>query len=101
LLQRASVNPGSVVENHVDILREMISSNLADINQSKLFYQAAISSTSTIVFVAPAATLDVVMEMIHGDLDAKQLKGIGQQEVAIWQTPEDQVYVDGEANALN
>ncbi|KAM3583875.1 translational activator of GCN4 [Umbelopsis sp. WA50703] len=104
LLQRASVNPGSVVENHVDILREMISSNLADINQSKLFYQAAISSTSTIVFVAPAATLDVVMEMIHGDLDAKQLKGIGQQGVAIWQTPEDQVYVDvlkrGNKNAV-
>lgn len=85
----------------MDILRETISSNTADISQSKLFYKAAISATSTIVFVAPAATLEVVMEMIHGDLDAQQLKGIGQQEVAIWHTPEDQVYVDGKSSQID
>lgn len=33
LLQRVSVNPGTVVKNRLETLKEMISANLADIKQ--------------------------------------------------------------------
>jgi hypothetical protein len=34
--------------------------------------------------------------MIEEDLDSQQLKTIGSQEIAIWHTPDGEVYVDGE-----
>lgn len=66
-----------------------------------MFYEAAVTSTSTIVFVAPDDALSVIIDMIHDDLDVQQLKGIGAQEIAIWRTPEDEVYVDGENSFAN
>jgi hypothetical protein len=40
--------------------------------------------------------MNTVISMIEEDLNAQQLKGIGSQEIAIWRTPEGEVYVDGE-----
>jgi hypothetical protein len=42
----------------------------------------------------------VIIDMIHEDLDDQQLKGIGPQELAIWRTPEGEVYVDGKDSLL-
>ena len=51
---------------------------------------------TTMVFVAPAALLPILLQQVTEDLDISRLEAIGSLENGIWATPEGETFVDGE-----
>lgn len=59
-----------------------------------MFYQAAISAISTVVFISPEMIPSFV-EVAKINLQANLMNDIGELEYNIWKAPEGEVYVDG------
>ncbi|KAI9492588.1 armadillo-type protein [Zychaea mexicana] len=102
LVQRTGVNPGKLVENQeskiINLLKDTFTSKekvccCLCYLQSELFYQAACSAISTLVFIRPEM-ISLFVDLARENLDTKLMDGIDETEFGIWQTPEDQVYVD-------
>ncbi|KAI8144145.1 armadillo-type protein [Fennellomyces sp. T-0311] len=93
LMQRAGVNPGKLVENQESKILDLLKQTFASKEKSELFYQAALSAISTLVFIRPDLIFSFV-DLACENLDAKSMDGIGETEYGIWQTPADQVFVD-------
>ncbi|KAG0169361.1 translational activator of GCN4 [Apophysomyces sp. BC1015] len=101
LTQRASIDPGRLLKNHRKRILEILSNILHDRKEvltrawdrSEMFYQAAVSAISTVVFVSPEMIVDFV-DMIKANLQSSLMEGIGELEYNIWKTPEGENYVD-------
>ncbi|KAI8084473.1 armadillo-type protein [Halteromyces radiatus] len=93
LVQRAGLNPGELVKTHARQLKDLIRSTLSNSGkESKLFYEAALSAISTLSFI-DASTFASFAD--HSTLlDPSLMKGIGDLEYNVWQTPKDVLYVD-------
>ncbi|KAI9014595.1 armadillo-type protein [Phycomyces nitens] len=93
LVQRVNVDPGKLVKSHFERIKDILMQTLLDRQQSELFYEAAISAISTLVFISPNS-ISVFMDIIKTNLDTSVMKGINELEYNIWKTPADQVFVD-------
>ncbi|KAI8374572.1 armadillo-type protein [Radiomyces spectabilis] len=93
LMQRVNINPGALVANHIETIRDILRKAMSDEVQSELFYQAALASISTLVFISPSL-IPLFMEMISDDLNPALVNGIGSLECQIWKTPEGECCVD-------
>ncbi|KAI9261620.1 armadillo-type protein [Phascolomyces articulosus] len=93
LMQRAGVNPGKLVKNQESNIMKHLKDAFVLREKSQLFYEAALSAISTLVFIRPEM-IPLFVGLASENLDAKLMDGINETEYGIWQTPEDQVYVD-------
>ncbi|OAD81494.1 hypothetical protein PHYBLDRAFT_129715 [Phycomyces blakesleeanus NRRL 1555(-)] len=93
LVQRVNVDPGKLVKTHFERIKDILMETLLDRKKSELFYEAAISAISTLVFISPNS-IPAFIDIIKANLDTSLMKGINELEYNIWQTPADQVYVD-------
>ena len=59
------------------------------------FAEAAFRAITTLVFVAPDAILPKIMEQIKSDLRPEAIQSLTDDDLAIWETPEGQTYVNG------
>jgi hypothetical protein len=57
--------------------------------------EAACRAVTTLAFICPAIYIEAVMIQLRIDLHGSVLAFVGLEERGIWQTPSDQVYVDG------
>ncbi|KAG9284337.1 hypothetical protein G9A89_007492, partial [Geosiphon pyriformis] len=94
LAQRARLNPGNLVEVYHNRLAELIFENIKFGNESENFYKAAMSTVSTLVFISAETTVPLFLAQSKNDLDSQLLQNIGDQEIGIWKTPENVLFVD-------
>ncbi|CAG8475625.1 4963_t:CDS:10 [Paraglomus occultum] len=94
LVQRAGLNPGKIVETHYGKLRQLVLDNINVGYESQYFYKAAMHSISTLVFIHPEVIVPLFMAQCHRDLDVALLNGIGDHEIGIWKTKENELFVD-------
>ncbi|KAI7873032.1 armadillo-type protein [Spinellus fusiger] len=93
MIQKVNVDPGKLVNTHFSQVLEILKDRLAARKQSELFYQAALSSISTLAFISPQC-IPTFVDLVKTHLDTSLMKGITTLEHDIWKTPEDQVFVD-------
>lgn len=92
LCLRMGVDPGELASKYLDkLFQEVVSKASAE---SELTRKAVYTSAAELVFVAPEAVIPKIIELISGDLDAKQLEGVGPMQAAIFRTPEGTCFVD-------
>ncbi|GAA5801232.1 hypothetical protein HPULCUR_006676 [Helicostylum pulchrum] len=93
LVQRANVDPGKLVQEKSNKILNILKEALSSRQESQLFYEAALSAISTLVFISPDTIpefIDVVTENLSPDL----MKNITELECNIWKSPADVAFVD-------
>ncbi|KAI8061541.1 armadillo-type protein [Gilbertella persicaria] len=93
LVQRAHVDPGKLVQEKEHKILEILKATLEARKESELFYQAAISAISTLVFVSPDSIAEFV-NFADNNLKPELIKDIGELETNIWKAPADIPFVD-------
>ncbi|KAL5118494.1 translational activator of GCN4 [Pleosporales sp. CAS-2024a] len=93
---RMGVDPGSLVQAHLDECLRIINAATEDPDNERIpaIGNAAYSAYTDMAFVSPTAALPAVVEQFSSDLDPKQLESIGPTEAAIFRTPVGTAYVD-------
>ncbi|KAF9918095.1 translational activator of GCN4 [Lobosporangium transversale] len=94
VVQRARLDPGRLVADYQDRIEQLIMEAASLESTSPQMYKAAMSTISSLVFIAPSIMIPIFMGHIEEDLDAKLLDNIGEQEIAIWKHPEGELYID-------
>ncbi len=111
LVQNMGLDPATVAfDKRVKILKllweaaptpsevSMVSSHHTDIQDARMA-EAAYRAIATLAFICPAVYVEVVLEQARQDLDPSSLEFIGLEERGIWQTPSDQLFVDGTSSS--
>ncbi|KAI9312237.1 armadillo-type protein [Dichotomocladium elegans] len=93
LIQRAGVNPGKLVENNKTTLLKLLKEAFEARSNSEMFYQAALSAISTLVFISPDL-IPAFVKIVCDNLNPELMEGVGETEYAIWKTPEGELFVD-------
>ncbi|OBZ91073.1 Translational activator gcn1 [Choanephora cucurbitarum] len=93
LAQRAHVDPGKLVKEKEHKVLEILKQALQARQESELFYQAAISAISTLVFISPESIVEFV-DFAEQNLNPELTKDIGELESNIWKAPADTPFVD-------
>ncbi|KAI8992465.1 armadillo-type protein [Pilobolus umbonatus] len=93
LVQRVNVDPGKLVKDRSDKIMTLLTSTLNNGKESKLFYQAALSTISTLAFISPDL-IQSLTDLATHNLDPKWMKDIGELECNIWKTPADVTFVN-------
>lgn len=57
--------------------------------------RAAFDAAATLTLVTPAIVLPRLLEQIEKDLDLEKVKSLNDSDLAIWNTVEGTLYVDG------
>ncbi|KAI8599877.1 armadillo-type protein, partial [Dissophora ornata] len=94
MVQRARLDPGRLVQDYQDRVEQLVMDAASLESDSPLMYKAAMSTISSLVFIAPSTMIPVFLSHVEEDLDAKLLDKIGEQEVEIWKHPEGTLFVD-------
>ncbi|KAI9477816.1 MAG: armadillo-type protein [Benjaminiella poitrasii] len=93
LVQRANVHPGKLVNEKSSAIIEKLKETLEARQESELFYEAAISAISTIVFILPESIPEFI-DLAKKNLSGELMKDIGELESNIWKSPADIPFVD-------
>lgn len=64
------------------------------------FAEASYRAIGTLAFVAPHAVLPRVMEQLRADINGKRLIALTDEDLAIWETPEGTMCVNGEISIV-
>ncbi|KAG0031837.1 translational activator of GCN4 [Podila clonocystis] len=94
MVQRARLDPGRLVADHEDRIEQLVMEAASLDSTSPQMYQAAMSTISSLVFIAPSTMIPTFLSHVDEDLDAKLLDNIREQEVGIWRHAEGELYVD-------
>lgn len=94
LCQKVGVDPGKLTTEKAPHLVGQVRMYTGLGGRSSHIKKAALISAATLAFVAPDAITPLIVALFEGDLNPRLLQGIGAQEVAIWQTPPDVMFVD-------
>ncbi|KAF9359136.1 translational activator of GCN4 [Mortierella sp. AD094] len=94
MVQRARLDPGCLVSDYQDRIEQLVMDAAALESSSPLMYKAAMSTISSLVFIAPSTMIPVFISHVEEDLDSKLLDNIGEQEIGIWKHPEGELFVD-------
>ncbi|KAF9109015.1 translational activator of GCN4 [Mortierella sp. AM989] len=94
MVQRARLDPGRLVSDYQDRIEQLVMDAAALESTSPLMYKAAMSTISSLVFIAPSTMIPVFISHVEEDLDSKLLENIGVQEIDIWKHPEGELFVD-------
>ncbi|KAI8072432.1 armadillo-type protein [Gongronella butleri] len=93
LIQRAGINPGSLVRDYAPRIKQLIQDVLCHKNvKSQAFYRAGLDAIATLSFIDPT----IVPEFFDrvSDLTPALLDGISDFEYNVWMTPSDVAFVD-------
>ncbi|KAG0125489.1 armadillo-type protein [Tuber indicum] len=94
LCQKTGVDPGELASEKAARLVGEIRIYTGLSGRSSYIRGAALKSSATLAFVAPAAITPLIVQLFTDDLNPALLKGIGPQEAAIWKAPSGVAYVD-------
>jgi len=94
MAQRARLDPGRLASDRHSRIEELVMDAAGLESTSPFMYNAAMSTISNLVFIAPSTMIPVFMSHVEEDLDPKLLDGIGEQEIGIWKHPEGELFVD-------
>ncbi|KAI1317575.1 translational activator of GCN4 [Mortierella claussenii] len=94
MVQRARLDPGRLVSDYQDRIEELVLEAASLETTSPQMYKAAMSTISSLVFIAPSSMIPIFISHTEKDLDAKLLDNIGEQEIGIWKHPEGELFVD-------
>ncbi|KAG0234297.1 armadillo-type protein [Mortierella sp. GBAus27b] len=94
MAQRARLDPGRLVSDHQSRIEELVMDAASLESTSPFMYNAAMSTISSLVFIAPSTMIPAFLGRVKEDLDPKLLDGIGEQEISIWKHPEGELFVD-------
>ncbi|CAG8803747.1 30729_t:CDS:2, partial [Racocetra persica] len=94
LAQRAKVDPGKLIEKYSGRILQLIQSAIENNSESKDFYQAALSTISTVTFISPEKFLPLLIIQCRKYLDPCLFEKISEQEIGIWRTAEGTLFVD-------
>ena len=50
---------------------------------------------TTLSFVAPEVVIPQIVQQLRRDIDAQEVEGLTETDLAIWATPEGTTYIDG------
>ncbi|KAG2190049.1 hypothetical protein INT46_000027 [Mucor plumbeus] len=93
LVQRANVDPGKLVRDKASKILDILKNTLEARKESELFYKAALSTISTLVFISPDSIPEFI-ELANENLAPELMKDIGDLESNIWKCPADIAFVD-------
>jgi len=94
LCQKTGIDPGELASEKAARLVGEIRMYTGLSGRSSYIRGAALKSSATLAFVAPAAITPLVVQLFTDDLNPALLRGIGPQEAAIWKAPPGVAYVD-------
>ncbi|KAF8985319.1 translational activator of GCN4 [Entomortierella lignicola] len=94
MVQRARLDPGRLVSDYRDRIEQLVMDAAALDSTSPQMYKAAMSTISSLVFIAPSTMIPTFISHVEEDLDSKLLDNIGEQEIGIWKHPEGELFVD-------
>ncbi|KAF9134046.1 translational activator of GCN4 [Mortierella sp. 14UC] len=94
MVQRARLDPGRLVFEYEDRINELVMAAASLDSTSPLMYKAAMSTISSLVFIAPSTMIPIFIGHVEQDLDSSLLDKIGEQEIGIWKHPEGELFVD-------
>jgi len=106
ICQRSKVDPGELVKERAGSFIQEVKFYTALSGKSKYIRNAALRACATLAFVSPEAFTPLLVSIFQADLSPDLLKGIGENEVKIWKTPEGELFFDplstnkGQAPAL-
>ncbi|TFY83754.1 hypothetical protein EWM64_g252 [Hericium alpestre] len=94
LCQKASVDPGSLVEHQIDRLFTVaLASSLLDEAAAEGFDEASHRALTTLAFVSSDVVLPRIIDQLRTDIDSG-LRSLTETDFGMWQTPEGVTYVD-------
>ncbi|KAH7056386.1 armadillo-type protein [Linnemannia elongata] len=94
MVQRARLDPGRLVSDFENRINELVMAAASLDSTSPLMYKAAMSTISSLVFIAPSSMIPIFIGHVEQDLDSSLLDRIGEQEIGIWKHPEGELFVD-------
>ncbi|KAG0366840.1 translational activator of GCN4 [Gamsiella multidivaricata] len=94
MVQRARLDPGRLVSDYQNRIEQLVMDAASLESTSPQMYKAAMSTISSLVFIAPSTMIPIFLSHVEEDLDAKLLDNIGEQEIGIWKHPEGELFVD-------
>ncbi|AOA64745.1 Gcn2p kinase activity positive regulator [Komagataella phaffii CBS 7435] len=100
LTQRASLDPGLIVDKHAEIIVErLLNSLLSNINRgdnasAKMMVVAISRSISTISFISPSKATPLLVQFIQESVNPLLLENLDSQRLEIWNSPEGELVVD-------
>lgn len=94
ICQRSKIDPGELVKERAGSFIQEVKFYTALSGRSKYIRDAALKSCATLAFVAPEVFTPLLVSIFQADLNPDLLKGIGENEVKIWKTPEGELFFD-------
>lgn len=103
---KAGCDPRRVVETHIDeVIKIILEASQIEVSplifgrsctyKQTSFFGAAYSAVRTIAFVAPETVVPRIVEQLKVDINTSAINSLGNDDLAIWKTPEGQTYIDG------
>ncbi|KAG2194137.1 hypothetical protein INT47_004207 [Mucor saturninus] len=93
LVQRANVDPGKLVKEKSVKLLDILKETLQARQESQLFYDAALSAISTLVFISPKIMYNFY-EIVNENLSPGCMANITELDCNIWKSPADVAFID-------
>ncbi|KAJ7760500.1 armadillo-type protein [Mycena metata] len=91
--QRAGQDPREVVVRRLDRIVEIVLAGAAEDSKTGL-PDAAYSTLTTLVFVAPDIVLPRIVEILQADIDPATFNALTEEDLGMWRMPEGSTFID-------